>query len=185
VRSSPASVPCPHPTSPLPPAGARTRACTGIRLSFKVSIGAGRYPPLSLQPEDSGTPSAPILYQGRGDGTSVISGGIELPPSAFSPRPGHPNQLQADVSGLGLSYGNLSGGSCNLVPTRAGQPHDPKVGLVFGTATQVRARWPDVNQSTQRYQWQFIETGGVGGFVVNSSSVAKRLLGWRAEADPW
>jgi hypothetical protein len=86
-------------------------------LSVKVSVGAGRFPPLSLLPEDSGTPGHPVVYEGRADGSSLISGGIEVPPSAFSPRPGHqPHHLQADVSALGLAYGNLSGGECTLFP---------------------------------------------------------------------
>eukprot|EP01052_Picozoa_sp_SAG31_P008541 SAG31_NODE_434_length_15737_cov_10.315450_1_plen_517_part_00 len=152
--------------------------------SFKVSIGPGRYPPLLLQPQDSGTPSSPILYEASADGTSVISGGVEISPASFTPRPGHPNQLQADVSSLGLRYGNLSGGECDF-GTRS-RPHDPKIGLVFGKTTQSRARWPNINGTTKRYQWQFIESGGVGGFTVNSSALAKRISGWsRVEADPW
>ena len=76
-----------------------------------VLIGAGRYPPLELQPEDSGTASAPVTYQAeRSDGSALISAGVHIPASSFSPWAGHAGALKADLSTLPIEFGALGSG---------------------------------------------------------------------------
>ena len=104
-----------------------------------VLIGAGRYPPLELQPEDSGTASAPVTYQAeRSDGSALISAGVHIPASAFSPWAGHAGALKADLSTLPIEFGALgSGGSCYGNCTQ--YKHNS---VVFDDRLMVLARYP-------------------------------------------
>ena len=109
-----------------------------------VLIGAGRYPPLELQPEDSGTVSAPVTYQAeRSDGSALISAGVHIPASSFSPWAGHAGALKADLSTLPIELGALgSGGSC--YGNCSQYAHNS---VVFDDRLMVLARYP-VRQDT-------------------------------------
>ena len=66
----------------------RSASANGVeRRRFRVSIGSGVYPPLVLGAEDSGTPGREVIYEAeRSAGRhTVISGGVEIPKSAFQP----------------------------------------------------------------------------------------------------
>ena len=82
---------------------------------YRVVVGTGTYSPLQLEPQDSGTAAAPIIYEaGRSGGPTVISGGFQVPKSAFQPWAGHPGIVKADISSLGVDFGSVAaGGSCS------------------------------------------------------------------------
>lgn len=67
----------------------RSASANGVKQRFRVSIGSGVYPPLELGAQDSGTPGREVVYEAArsvsGGPHSVISGGIEIPKSAFQP----------------------------------------------------------------------------------------------------
>ena len=69
-------------------------------LSGHHYVGAA---PLTLGPNDSGSHGAHVTW--RGEPGSVLSGGVEIPVSAWSPVPGppqHPPVWQANLTALGL-----------------------------------------------------------------------------------
>ena len=152
-----------------------------LRLArFRVAIGPGVYPPLHLEPEDSGSADAPVIYEGR-QGAS-LSAGVHVPPSAFKKWDGHPNVVQADLSSLGLTYGEMgaggdNGGTCTQFT---------KARLFFENRTQILARWPNVQSfDPSTYQWQKIGVGGADGFTINDTATVARASKWAAEAAPW
>ena len=139
--------------------------------------GPGVYPPLHLEPEDSGSADAPVIYEGR-QGAS-LSAGVHVPPSAFKKWDGHPNVVQADLSSLGLTYGEMgaggdNGGTCTQFT---------KARLFFENRTQILARWPNVQSfDPSTYQWQKIGVGGADGFTINDTATVARASKWAAEA---
>ena len=69
-------------------------------LSGHHHVGAA---PLTLGPDDSGSHGACVTW--RGEPGSVLSGGVEIPVSAWSPVPGspqHPPVWQVNLTALGL-----------------------------------------------------------------------------------
>ena len=162
----------------------RLRALGDTTLAH-VSVGPGIYTPLELNQADHH-----IVFEGRGDNSSLISGGVQLLPSAFRPwEGGQQGVLQADLNGLQLSYGSNYNGSCFYFashPLSADHGFDdPPIGLVLNGVTQTPARWPNLDATTGRYSWQFIDVGYADGFGVNDTSVARRMLRWNRELDPW
>jgi len=66
----------------------RSSSANGVERRFRVSIGSGVYPPLVLGAQDSGTPGREVVYEAErsvAGGRTVISGGLEIPKSAFQP----------------------------------------------------------------------------------------------------
>jgi len=148
---------------------------------YRVVIGAGTYPPLQLERQDSGTPGHPIIYEADpSDGPAIVSGGLQVPRSAFQPWAGHPGVVKADVSSLGVDYGSVNagggcGGNCSGFA---------KAGLVFANRSMVLARWPNVDAVTGRYVWERITIGGSNGFSVVDPVAVPRMAKWAAETKP-
>ena len=108
-------------------------------LSFKVSIGAGTYPPLRLQAQDSGSPGRPVVYEAdRTDGPAVVSAGVQVPKDTFQPWPGHHGIVKANLSALNLDYGSMAPGGGNYGDCTG----YAKASLVFSNVSKVLARWP-------------------------------------------
>ena len=150
-------------------------------LSFKVSIGAGTYPPLRLQAQDSGSPGRPVIYEAdRTDGPAVVSAGVQVPKDAFQPWPGHHGIVKANLVSLNLDYGSMAPGGGNYGDCTG----YAKASLVFSNVSMVLARWPNVDNSSGRYVWEKIRIGGANGFTVRDPPVVARMAKWGAEAEP-
>lgn len=149
---------------------------------FRVSIGPGVYPPLHLEPQDSGCPGAPVVYEGREGAT--ISGGVHIPPSAFQPWDGHPGMVQADLSQYNLTYGEFGEGG----DTAGTCVQFTKTRLIFENRTQVLARWPNVLKfSPSTYQWEKITVDnwvGTGFVIFYDTGAGARVRRWAAEPEP-
>lgn len=154
----------------------------GGQRRFKVVIGAGTYAPLELQAQDSGSPGRPIVYEADSSrGPVVVSAGIQVPKSAFTPWAGHPGIVKADLSALGVDYGSITaGGDCGGNCTGFA-----KAGLVFSNLSMVLARWPNVDNVTGKYVWEKVQIGGPNGFSVKDPAVVSRIAKWAAETEPW
>lgn len=154
----------------------------GGQRRFRVVIGAGTYAPLELQAQDSGSPGRPIVYEADSSrGPVVVSAGIQVPKSAFTPWAGHPGIIKADLSALMVDYGSITaGGDCGGNCTGFA-----KAGLVFSNLSMVLARWPNVDNATGRYVWQKVQIGGPNGFSVKDPAVVSRIAKWTAETEPW
>ena len=129
----------------------------------RVVIRAGTYPPFQLEAQDSGSPGLPIIYEADASrGPVVVSGGIQVPKSAFEEWAGHPGVLKADLSKLGIDYGSITaGGDCGGNCTGFA-----KAGLVFANRSMVLARWPNIDNVTGKYAWEMVKIGGPNGFSV-------------------
>ena len=150
-------------------------------LSFKISIGAGTYPPLRLQAQDSGSPRRPVVYEAdRTDGPAVVSAGVQVPKDAFQPWPGHHGVVKANLSSLNLDYGSMAPGGGNYGDCTG----YTKASLVFSNVSMVLARWPNVDNASGRYVWEKIQIGGANGFTVRDPPVVARMAKWGAEAEP-
>ena len=149
---------------------------------YRVVVGAGTYAPLELQAQDSGSPGRPVIYEAdTTEGPAVVSGGVQVPKTAFQPWAGHPGILKADLASLGVHYGSITaGGDCGGNCTGFA-----KAGLVFGNRSQVLARWPNVDNVAGKYAWEMVKIGGENGFSVKDSAVVPRMAKWAAEAQPW
>ncbi|MEA3402777.1 MAG: right-handed parallel beta-helix repeat-containing protein [Armatimonadota bacterium] len=96
--------------------------------------------PFELTEEDSGTEGAPIVYRARPGESTILSGGVRVPPSAFGPvtdtavlgrlpRAAQNNVLRADLKALGVEdYGSAAGGGLEVF---------------FGEERMTLARWPN------------------------------------------
>lgn len=107
-----------------------------------VNVGCGVHQPLELNASDSGTATAPILYQGahdevNGEPCALISAGLSVPMSAFGPWAPRPGVLVANLTALGMtSFGAITGGDLEDC-----QNH--KAELFFGGKPMQLARWPN------------------------------------------
>ena len=130
---------------------------------YRVIIGAGTYPPLQLERQDSGSPRSPVVYEADSSrGPVVVSAGIQIAKSAFQPWEGHPGVLKANLSQLGVDYGSITaGGDCGGNCTGFA-----KAGLVFANLSMVLARWPNVDATTGKYAWKRVKIGGPNGFII-------------------
>ena len=159
-----------------------------LQRGATVTIGAGIYPALELTPEDSGTADFPVVWQARAsDGSTVISGGVHIPTSLFKPWTGHPGRvLTADISSFDLDFGTIV-----PVPFPQGMYGNcttySKLGLNFQNTRAMLARWPNVNSTTGRYTWQYLESQAktTDSFSVTQPDVVARMANWSAEPDPW
>eukprot|EP01043_Picozoa_sp_COSAG02_P016263 COSAG02_NODE_712_length_18122_cov_6.792321_6_plen_228_part_00 len=168
------------PSAPFPTIEAARDHLRAVRANgalgnrrYRVVISAGTYPPLHLEKQDSGSPGRPIIYEAdTSHGPVVVSGGIQVPKSAFQPWQGHPGVLKADLAQLGvIDYGSITaGGDCGGNCTGFA-----KAGLVFANRSMVLARWPNVDNVTGKYSWEMVKIGGSNGFSVNDPAVVARI----------
>jgi hypothetical protein len=152
----------------------------GDRTSYRVLIGSGTYAPLRLEPEDSGSPGHPVIYEAdRSDGPVVISAGTQVPKDAFRQWSGHPGIVKADLSSLHLDFGSIApgsgcGGDCTGFK---------KASLVFSNRSMVLARWPNIDGTTGKQVWEKIKIGGANGFSVKDPAAVARMAKWGSEAE--
>ena len=99
----------------------KVRGGAEVVLRGGVYSATGGAVPLELTAEDSGSASAgPVVWRAYEGEEVTISGGVEIPPSAFSPRPGHPGQQQANLTAIGLvELGEVGGRTWPANATRA------------------------------------------------------------------
>jgi hypothetical protein len=187
---------------------ARRVPSTGVKPRATIYLRAGVYSgpnnvPLEFTAADSGTVWE--SYQGE---EVLVSGGVALPDSAFTPHPKMPGVLQANLTALGVSHSSLGivGGNESTGTTLDSTGRYGRVGAFAelfyqGQAMQL-ARWPNmmpddvVNYSHTAggygfncSQKGFTCEGNCTGFSmpINTLSVS-RLLKWKQEAksrDPW
>ena len=152
----------------------------GGNRSYRVVIGSGTYAPLRLEPEDSGSPGHPVIYEAdRSDGLVVISAGTQVPKDAFMQWSGHPGIVKADLSSLHLDFGSIApgsgcGGDCTGFK---------KASLVFSNRSMVLARWPNIDSTTGKQVWEKIQIGGANGFSVKDPTAVARMAKWGSEAE--
>lgn len=153
-----------------------------------VTIGPGIYPPLELLPEDSGAADAPVIWKAAAnDGSTIISAGVHIPASLFTPWSSHAHILTANIASFNLTFGTIEPvpfprgcyGNCTMYT---------KMGLNFQNRKAMLARWPNVDNETGRYRWQFVESQPktTDSFVVTKPpELVARIVKWSAEPDPW
>jgi hypothetical protein len=150
-----------------------------------VLLHEGTHAPFALDPAlDSGTASAPIRYAGAPGANAVVSAGVEVPTSAWTPWAGHPHIVTADLKALGLSnFGSLprSGGSIDACNQLSGG----KMQLFHRQAAMVLARFPNLAPNGD---WRFLyvtsEAKG-GGLLLKAGANASRVYSWAKEEAPY
>lgn len=149
----------------------------------RVLIQPGVYSSLAIDDAAlSGT-----MWVGVGDGPSVVSGGIQIPPERFKPWDDVDGAFVASISGLNATdLGSMISGN-EVVDCQ----HD-KVGLSYGGDRMTLARWPNANPNNKSspYTWARAVVGPEptpAGFFVNltENPDAVRLLNWTNEPEPW
>ena len=164
-------------------------AATSTESPVTVLVHPGTYPPFALTTADSGTALAPITYASvRGAAEpAIISGGISIPASAFTPIP-NSKLVRADLFAHNVTAADLgamvNGGSI-------GDCQHTKTDFVFGGDRMILGRWPNIGSSGSAGDWSFanVDTvvGGSAAVGVNTKTqpAAARLLDWAHEANPW
>ena len=152
----------------------------------RVVLHRGTHAPFILDPvRDSGTTGAPITYAAYGDGPAVVSGGVEVPASAFTSAAGKPGVFTADLQKLGLGtsdFGSLPdvGDAVHICDQLKYQ----KMQLFHeGTMTNL-ARFPNMLPNGD---WQFMHAanGGNGSFHISGAKGGDRVLAWAKEEAPY
>ena len=184
----------------------RARRCGLPASGVTVHLRAGVHKfsqPLHLGPEDSGTAESPIEYRAYEGEDVLLSGGVAVRASDFRPRPGHPGQMQANLSALGVPPAVLA-----LATTITGTMplhHSPGAGgagrpelFVAGQAATL-ARWPNI-EANGSWAWAYTgdrfprncTTGGDGtpckGFTWRTDGVGPPPAAshnWSAEPHGW
>ena len=158
-------------------------------VAVVVLVHPGTYPPFALTAADSGTALAPITYTSvRGVAEpAIISGGISIPASAFTPIP-NSKLVRADLFAHNVTAADLgamvNGGSI-------GDCQHTKTDFVFGGERMSLGRWPNIGSSGSAGDWSFanVDTvvGGSAAVGVNTKTqpTAARLLDWANELNPW
>ena len=152
-----------------------------------VTIGPGVYPALELLPEDSGTANAPVVWQAATrDGSTIVSGGVHVAASLFKPWSGHQHIVTANIADFNLTFGTIEPipfpqgdyGNCTMFT---------KMGLNFQNKRAMLARWPNLDNETARYRWQYLESQPktTDSFRVTEPDLVARMVKWSAEPDPW
>ena len=142
----------------------RQQSPCSLRSGATVHLREGAHyltEPLILGPGDSGwSAAAPIVYRAYADESVLISGGLPIPLSMFTPAPAPAFQagvlvLQANLTELlhTRDFGELRTGGADGPPVATDVAE-----LFFGGKPMHLARWPDVypNGSTQ---WAYTGTG--------------------------
>eukprot|EP00051_Salpingoeca_urceolata_P010906 m.134011 g.134011 ORF g.134011 m.134011 type:complete len:686 (-) comp16903_c0_seq2:1300-3357(-) len=145
-----------------------------------VTIHAGVYgnanhaePVLALDAQDSGAPGAPIIYQAAPGANVLVSGGVQVATSLFKPYQG--SILQADLSGLNISYGDLQAGSL-------GQCASSRVAELFVDGKPaLLARYPNIDATTGLWQWSSIAKAESTSFQYSGTQPSR----WVNETDAW
>jgi hypothetical protein len=135
-----------------------------------VELAAGSYTgstigavPLALSLDDSGSAEAPVVWRATQPGSVLISAGLMIPATAFTPRPGHSGQLQANLTALGLhDLGAVAGETANK--TRAE--------LFYQGEAMRLARWPNAG-ADGRPVWAYMREP----YPFNCSLTAKPCCG--------
>jgi len=89
---------------------------------------------LALEPQDSGTPDAPIIWRGAACGGTRLIGGRAIPADVFKPDPERPGVLVADVSDWQANW--------PAKPTETVHPY-PVPELYVDGKRMMPAGWPD------------------------------------------
>jgi hypothetical protein len=152
----------------------------------RVLLHKGTHAPFVLDPvRDSGALGAPITYAAFGDGPAVVSGGVQVPASAFTPAAGKPGVFNTDLQKLGLGpsdFGSLPdvGDTIHICD----QLTYLKMQLFHeGTQTNL-ARFPNVRANGD---WQFLHAanGGNASFSFSGVHGGDRVLAWAKEEEPY
>lgn len=152
----------------------------------RVLLHRGVHTPFMLDPVlDSGTPGAPITYAAYGDGPAIVSGGVEVPASAFTPAADKPGVFNTDLQKLGLGpsdFGSLPdvGDAVHICDQLKYQ----KMQLFHeGTMTNL-ARFPNMLPNGD---WEFMHAanGGNGSFHISGANGGDRVLAWAKEEAPY
>lgn len=95
-------------------AAAGVRAARATGAGAVVNLRAGTYAQadgavlLPITIADGGAVEALVVWRAWAGEDVLLSAGVHIPPTAFTPRPGHPEQLQANLTALGIaSLGQL------------------------------------------------------------------------------
>ncbi len=153
---------------------------------ISVILGGGIYSlakPFELTTEDSGTPDAPITYQGKPGETARLVGGISVTNFAAVSDPAvlerldapvRDSVMQADLKALGVTdYGSPEGGG---------------ITLYFAGKPMTLARWP--NEGFVKIVDIVVDDGhkihGIPGSTVGQFTYeGDRPARWAGEKDPW
>jgi hypothetical protein len=139
---------------------------------------------LPLELADSGTAEAPVVWRAWEGEDVLLSAGAHVPASAFTPRAGHLQQLQANLSALGLTDLGQLGQWDGPNPTRndshtAGPYPAPLQGrrgwngvqaaeLFWGGHPATLARWPNLAPDGG-----FVWSRTAGGYPPNCAGTGK------------
>ena len=154
----------------------------------RVLLHGGTHTPFVLDPVlDSGAAGSPVTYAAFGDGPAVVSGGVELPASAFTAAAGKPGQYEVDLTKFGLGpadFGSLPDVGDTIHLCSQLSPTHLKMQFFHpGTRTYL-ARYPNLLPNGD---WQFMHAagGGTNGFTISGSNGGNRVLGWAKEEAPY
>eukprot|EP00659_Diplonema_papillatum_P020766 gene20766-32002_t len=92
----------------------------------------------------------------QGDGTTVLSAGVEVPQALFSAVSGMPGVYRADLSTLDIELGEITGSS-----GLADCANDQKSELFYNDVRMVLARHPNVRADTPQPLWTWANLGKV------------------------
>jgi hypothetical protein len=130
---------------------------SGRHASVTVVLGAGIYTErLNLTAADSGTPSSPVVWRATPGANVLVSGGLPIPSSAFTPWPHGPSgSVQANLTALGLhNLGSLSSGGGDTTAADSTGVAE----LFFNQRPMHMARWPNLYPNGS-VQWSYTGDG--------------------------
>jgi hypothetical protein len=148
-----------------------------------VQLFCGVHSPFQLTSADSGTATAPISYTGmtdtHGQPCSIVSAGMHVPPSAFSPWKQRPGVLVANLSALGMtSFGAIANGDLE-------ECQNHKAELFYAGKPMTLARWPDNLPSSSGQTWsRALDGTGEAGLIVEPACPAVAHK-WADAPDAW
>lgn len=193
---------------PLPPGGVAVHLRAGVH---HIVASAAATAVLELTAEDSGAADAPIVWRAHHgeEGHVLVSAGLPVPTSAFSPvpasfshSPGNSHVLQANLTALGARE---LGGIQEVLTPRQGGPANfswpmSRPELFFQRRPMTLAQWPNLCGPNRSITWAQMENtyrnaeNRTVGFTFNPATqlscpaTQPKLAEWAAEAashDPW
>jgi hypothetical protein len=167
----------------------RTLKSKSIDGGVVVELIAGVYsaevlgePPLQLSAVDSGHALGQIIWRARSGDDVLITGGLAIPHDSWAPRPGHPGQVQANLTALGLhDLGAVAEDGAGHSPVRN---NISRAELFYDRQPMQLARWPNIGHDG-RPKWAYAgqpfpanctASKTCTGFSFSSRTVG--LLGW-------
>ena len=94
--------------------------------------------------------------------------------------------MTANIADFNLTFGTIEPipfpqgdyGNCTMFT---------KMGLNFQNKRAMLARWPNLDNETARYRWQYLESQPktTDSFRVTEPDLVARMVKWSAEPDPW